>query len=803
MAVANIAIEVNGQQAANALKQITTASQQLESAVNNTTTKINNQNSATGSASNQLKGYTRSTQVATAATNGLKGAVANLLGAFTAISAAKFVFAKTAELESQTKSLEVLTGSITKAKAIIQELQQLGAVTPFTSTELIDSAKRLNAFGVEGDKVVETTRRLADVAGATGAELQGLVTAYGQVQAKGRLQGEELLQFQERGIALQSELRKMYGLSGEEFQKALSKGRISAEAVEVAIKRLTDAGGKYANGAVAQSETLQGKFSTLTDGVEQLARTIGVVLTPALKAVFTQAIQVVDAINQAMAAGSISAQTKQGFKTQAERTVSSQAGFMPGGPFGAGQITIKANGKTYKGDAASVTSAITNDLINKEVARRTSAATKAGSAKSTATIAGIPALLGETGGGKRKGKSAEERAAEKAAKEAARLREETQKQLDSASRLSDLAEANLEIQVSSNAEERLKSEFDKASIERRMRFIDLQKEAKSEQERELLASAQLSEILIANNKYAKDKQSILEQQTVELYNQLGISGVLDKTLQKRLGGAFTGTAATTGFRTDINLDPNKQAGKVQEYVNQAKKDLADVQGKVVSLATTVESSIGSAMSNAISGVIQGTATVKDAFASMFQSIGDAFIQMATQMIAKALIMKVLGILGGAFGGGGTTATNYSGAFSGGGAAFNPGAFGGGMSFYADGGYVNGPTTAMIGEGGQPEYVIPASKMRESMSRYAAGARGSAVIGSGNGANDMGGATATMAPAAIDVRYTVERINSVDYVTADQFQAGMRQATSQGAKQGEQLAMRRLQQSASTRSRLGI
>jgi hypothetical protein len=209
------------------------------------------------------------------------------------------------------------------------------------------------------------------------------------------------------------------------------------------------------------------------------------------------------------------------------------------------------------------------------------------------------------------------------------------------------------------------------------------------------------------------------------------------------------------------------------------------------------------MSNAISGVIQGTATVKDAFASMFQSIGDAFIQMATQMIAKALIMKVLGILGGAFGGGGTTATNYSGAFSGGGAAFNPGAFGGGMSFFADGGYVNGPTTAMIGEGGQPEYVIPASKMRESMSRYAAGARGSAVIGSGNGANNMGGATATMAPAAIDVRYTVERINSVDYVTADQFQAGMRQATSQGAKQGEQLAMRRLQQSASTRSRLGI
>jgi tape measure domain-containing protein len=221
--------------------------------------------------------------------------------AFGALEAGRFIFAKTSELESQTKSLEVLTGSVEKATKIIQELQQLGAVTPFTSTELIDAAKRLNAFGVEAENVVETTRRLADVSGATGAELQGLVTAYGQVQAKGRLQGEELLQFQERGVALQKELQKMYGLSGKELQDALSKGRISAEAVEVAIIRLTNTGGKYANGAIAQSETLAGKFSTLTDGVEMLARRIGQVLTPALKGVLDLANQAINAINNALA----------------------------------------------------------------------------------------------------------------------------------------------------------------------------------------------------------------------------------------------------------------------------------------------------------------------------------------------------------------------------------------------------------------------------------------------------------------------------------------------------------------------
>ena len=168
-------------------------------------------------------------------------------------------------------------------------------------SELIDTAKRLQAFGVEANKVVETTKRLADVSGATSANLQELATAYGQVQAKGRLQGEELLQFQERGVALQKELQKMYGMSGEEFQKALSKGQISAKAVEVAVQRLTDAGGKYANGAIAQSDTLAGKFSTLQDGIEMLAKKVGEVLKPVLVEILNLSIAVIDSINNAIA----------------------------------------------------------------------------------------------------------------------------------------------------------------------------------------------------------------------------------------------------------------------------------------------------------------------------------------------------------------------------------------------------------------------------------------------------------------------------------------------------------------------
>ena len=353
------------------------------------------------------------------AVNKLGGAIRGLVTAAAVLGTAKFVIGKTAELETQTRSLQVLTGELAKAEQIIGRLQKFAAVTPFTSSELIETSKRLAAFGVDTEKLVETTKRLADVSGATGAALDGVATAYGQIVAKGRLQGEELLQLQERGIGIQEELQKMYGLTGEEFRKALEKGKISAAAVELAIKRLTAAGGKYADGAISQSDTLAGKFSTLVDGIENIARKLGTVLAPALKQVLDLAIDVVNNINAAFAARSITDQQKQGFKAQAEAEVQRFAGSQPGGAFGAGKIVVRTNGKTYTGQASSVVSQITNDLINKEVQRLTeSAAPKI--AKSDVKIeTKVPPLLDSSGTGTKSGGKSSSSAA-KAADEAER-----------------------------------------------------------------------------------------------------------------------------------------------------------------------------------------------------------------------------------------------------------------------------------------------------------------------------------------------------------------------------------------------
>ena len=303
-------------------------------------------------------------------------------------------------------------------------------------------------------------------------------------------------------------------------------------------------------------------------------------------------------------------------------------------------------------------------------------------------------------------------------------------------------------------------------------------------------------------KQVEEKIKLVEVELLSLDANDGKTKELKRQLQllkdqkKAIEGEASkgpGKAAPEATPADIIRE---QIGTLQEELN-AMTNLGNI-------AVNVANSIGSAFSTAFQDVVSGSKSVQEGLADMFKSVAADFLKMAADIIAKQLMMialqALLKALGGPGGGGG-----------GGGASSVPSSAYGDMSvagpsFFtpkAEGGFVTGPTPALVGEGGEAEYIIPESKMRESMSRYSRGARGSAVIpeAGGSGTSGEGGGTAVAAP--IDVRYTVERINSVDYVTADQFQAGMRQAASQGAKQGEQQTLRRLQMSGSTRKRVGM
>jgi len=120
---------------------------------------------------------------------------------------------------------------------------------------------------------------------------------------------------------------------------------------------------------------------------------------------------------------------------------------------------------------------------------------------------------------------------------------------------------------------------------------------------------------------------------------------------------------------------------------------------------------------------------------------------------------------------------------------------------ANGGIVSSPQRVLLGEAGESELVIPESKMDNAMRRYAKGARGSSIL---EGGDSLGSESGNLVGAgAIDVRFDVQRINAIDYVTAQQFEQGIRSATEQGARKGEQMTLRRLQTSPNTRKRIGV
>ena len=258
---------------------------------------------------------------------------------------------------------------------------------------------------------------------------------------------------------------------------------------------------------------------------------------------------------------------------------------------------------------------------------------------------------------------------------------------------------------------------------------------------------------------------------------------------------------------DVAMDAEKQRKSLQDQLDLYSQLLPQLDAaeqaqlrfnQALEAVQPITDTVVTGLFTAISAVVEGTKTAEEAFADFLKNIGDMLIQTAAQMIAQYIALGIAKAF--AFGGSGGFASNPTGT--------STNFIGSGLSGFraiglAEGGYVTGPTRAVVGEGGEPEYVIPQSKMRESMSRYSRGVRGGAVIPSAGSSGSSGEGGVATAGAPIDVRYTVERINNVDYVTAEQFQQGMQQAAQRGATEGERRTMRSLQNSTAVRRSLAF
>jgi tape measure domain-containing protein len=252
----------------------------------------------------------------------------------------------------------------------------------------------------------------------------------------------------------------------------------------------------------------------------------------------------------------------------------------------------------------------------------------------------------------------------------------------------------------------------------------------------------------------------------------------------------------------INQETKKAKSLLETTFGKSMMKKLDEFGKGLNdIGSLVGDSLVSAFKGLEDALVNFVTTGKLQFKSLVQSIIADLARITirqgiTQPLFSAFKSALTSSLSGGFGGGTQTVRG-----SVQGSGLNALDFDNPMaSPFATGGFVNKPTNALIGEAGS-EYVIRADQMDQAMRRYAKGARGQSVIDGVGGSEDESGNL--VGAGAIDVRFDVQRINAVDYVTSQQFEQGIRSATEQGARKGEQMTLRRLQTSPNTRKRIGV
>ena len=196
----------------------------------------------------------------------------------------------------------------------------------------------------------------------------------------------------------------------------------------------------------------------------------------------------------------------------------------------------------------------------------------------------------------------------------------------------------------------------------------------------------------------------------------------------------------------------------------------------------------SGLTSGLQGIIDGTMTAEEAFANMLKGMADALIQTATQMIAQYIAIGIAR----AFAGMGTSSTPTAPAAPNGTQVYGGQLINTGISAAADGGpaFTNRPM--LVGERG-PELFVPRANgrvvnnadSRAALDRYTPN----------SSYNYSPNLSITTGP--------VMQMNNEDYIRREDFERGLRQASDDGAKRGEAMTLRRLKNSRSTRSTLGM
>lgn len=224
-------------------------------------------------------------------------------------------------VRGQFQQLEIafgtMLGSEEKATALMQQMVNTAAKTPFDLMGVAEGAKQLLAYGVSAEKVNDTLVRLGNIASGLSIPLNDIVYLYGTTMVQGRLYAQDVRQFTGRGIPLVKELAEKYHTTAEGINEMVSAGKIGFHDVEEVLNKMTNAGGQFYQLMEKQSSSLTGQIANLQDAWDSALNSLGEKSEGALSAGIQSATYLVEHMDDvvrilksvAIAYGSVKAAT--------------------------------------------------------------------------------------------------------------------------------------------------------------------------------------------------------------------------------------------------------------------------------------------------------------------------------------------------------------------------------------------------------------------------------------------------------------------------------------------------------------
>lgn len=234
-------------------------------------------------AAGAMDGIVSAAKRAGGALGGIRSAFSGVGGILATVGAAAGVtkmLSLTAEAEKTAISFEVLTGSGEQARKMLDDIRKLDKKTVFGTQDLAQAQKLMMNFGMAGGEAFGVLTNLTEVAQGDTEQLMLLARGMAQVQAAGRLMGQEANQLINSGFSPLFEISKMTGRSMADLKKDMEEGKISYEMVRAALEGLTTGTGRLAGMNDRMSQSTAGQFAKFKTNVEQVAIAFGSALLP-------------------------------------------------------------------------------------------------------------------------------------------------------------------------------------------------------------------------------------------------------------------------------------------------------------------------------------------------------------------------------------------------------------------------------------------------------------------------------------------------------------------------------------------